>query len=279
MTNGYENIKPGKLKKDIKWYTYVDSHLDSKLQDFMEEYEIKNQAKIIRNLVDYGIGYFTAIFQKKPHKDPQNYDETQLDKLIRKAIDAYEINNNFQEELKQKLSPLKLSLLMLNNYIEENGKFSEDIQNALHALEDLEISVKQHFEAPNVRRFIKKIDILYIEDNELERKTVDLFYKAQGVNIISVESSDEALYLLKTLTPRTILLDINLKTSTINGENLCQMLKSNAQYNSIPIILISAVFAQKEKEQILRSTGADDIIFKPIDKLKELDVLFKYLKH
>ena len=279
MTNGYENIKPGKLKKDIKWYTYVDSHLDSKLQDFMEEYEIKNQAKIIRNLVDYGIGYFTAIFQKKPHKDPQNYDETQLDKLIRKAIDAYEINNNFQEELKQKLSPLKLSLLMLNNYIEENGKFSEDIQNALHALEDLEISVKQHFEAPNVRRFIKKIDILYIEDNELERKTVDLFYKAQGVNIISVESSDEALYLLKTLTPRAILLDINLKTSTINGENLCQMLKSNAQYNSIPIILISAVFAQKEKEQILRSTGADDIIFKPIDKLKELDVLFKYLKH
>ncbi|MBY8986649.1 MAG: response regulator [Candidatus Lokiarchaeota archaeon] len=279
MTNGYENIKPGKLKKDIKWYTYVDSHLDSKLQDFMEEYEIKNQAKIIRNLVDYGIGYFTAIFQKKPHKDPQNYDETQLDKLIRKAIDAYEINNNFQEELKQKLSPLKLSLLMLNNYIEENGKFSEDIQNALHALEDLEISVKQHFEAPNVRRFIKKIDILYIEDNELERKTVDLFYKAQGVNIISVETSDEALYLLKTLTPRAILLDINLKTSTINGENLCQMLKSNAQYNSIPIILISAVFAQKEKEQILRSTGADDIIFKPIDKLKELDVLFKYLKH
>ena len=279
MTNGYENIKPGKLKKDIKWYTYVDSHLDSKLQDFMEEYEIKNQAKIIRNLVDYGIGYFTAIFQKKPHKDPQNYDETQLDKLIRKAIDAYEINNNFQEELKQKLSPLKLSLLMLNNYIEENGKFSEDIQNALHALEDLEISVKQHFEAPNVRRFIKKIDILYIEDNELERKTVDLFYKAQGVNIISVETSDEALYLLKTLTPRTILLDINLKTSTINGENLCQMLKSNAQYNSIPIILISAVFAEKEKEQILRSTGADDIIFKPIDKLKELDVLFKYLKH
>lgn len=279
MTNGYENIKPGKLKKDIKWYTYVDSHLDSKLQDFMEEYEIKNQAKIIRNLVDYGIGYFTAIFQKKPHKDPQNYDETQLDKLIRKAIDAYEINNNFQEELKQKLSPLKLSLLMLNNYIEENGKFSEDIQNALHALEDLEISVKQHFEAPNVRRFIKKIDILYIEDNELERKTVDLFYKAQGVNIISVETSDEALYLLKTLTPRAILLDINLKTSTINGENLCQMLKSNAQYNSIPIILISAVFAEKEKEQILRSTGADDIIFKPIDKLKELDVLFEYLKH
>ncbi len=35
MTTNNENIKPGKLKKDIKWYTYVDSYLDSKLKDFM----------------------------------------------------------------------------------------------------------------------------------------------------------------------------------------------------------------------------------------------------
>jgi response regulator RpfG family c-di-GMP phosphodiesterase len=56
------------------------------------------------------------------------------------------------------------------------------------------------------------------------------------------------------------------------------MLKSNNHYNSIPIILISAVFSEKEKEEILTKTGADDIIFKPIDKLEDLDVLFKYLK-
>jgi CheY-like chemotaxis protein len=279
MTDSYERIKSGKLKKEIKWYTYVDSNLDSKLQDFMEEYEIKNQAKIIRNFVNCGINYVNAIFRKQPYKNSQNYDEVELDNLIRKAIDTYEIDNNFQEELKQKLSPLKLSLLILNNFIEEEEKLSEVIQNAISALEDLEISVKRHFEEPSIIRFVKKIDILYVEDNELERKTVDHFYKAQGVAIKSVETSDEALYLLKTLTPRAILLDINLKTSNIKGDELCQMLKSSGQYNSIPIILISAVFSEKEKETILTNTGADDIIFKPIDELKELDVLFKYLKH
>jgi len=278
MTNSNENIKPGKLKKDVKWYTYVDSHLDSKLLDFMEEYEIKNKAKIIRNFVNYSIDYLNAIFQKKSQNDHQNYDEIELDNLIRKAIDAYEIGNSFQEELRQKISPLKLSLLMLNNYIEEKEKFSEGILNILNALEELEISVKRHFEEPNIIRYVKKIDILYIEDNELERKTVDHFYKAKGVDIKSVETSDEALYLLKTLTPRVILLDINLKTSNIDGDNLCQMLKSNTQYNSIPIILISAVFSENKKKEILTNTGADDIIFKPIDKLKDLDVLFKYLK-
>ena len=278
MTDSNENIKLGKLKKDIKWYTYVDSYLDSKLKNFMEDYEINNQAKIIRDFVNYGIDYSNAIFQKKSHNDPQKYDETELDNLIRKAIDGYEIGNSFHAEIKQKLSPLKVSLLMLNNYIEEKEKLQEGIQNAISALEEVEISVKRHFEEPNIVRYVRKIDILYIEDNELERKTIDYFFKAQDVDIKSVETSDEAMYVLKTLTPRAILLDINLKTSNINGDKLCQMLKSNTQYNSIPIILISAVFSEKEKEAILTSTGADDIIFKPIDKLKDLDVLFRYLK-
>jgi CheY-like chemotaxis protein len=56
------------------------------------------------------------------------------------------------------------------------------------------------------------------------------------------------------------------------------MLKSKPQYNTIPIILISAVISEIEKKEILRYTGADDIIIKPIDKLADLDVLFKYLK-
>ncbi len=278
MTKCYENINSGKLKKDIKWYTYVDSYLDSKLKDFMEEYKINNQAKIRRNCVNYSIDYLNAIIEKKSCDDPQQYDEAELDNLIRKAINGYEIGNSFQEELKQKISPLKLSLLMLNNYIEDKDKLLDGIQNSISALEELETSVKRHFEEPNIVRFVRKFDLLYIEDNELERKTVDHFFKAQGVDIKSVETSDEALYVLKTLTPRAILLDINLKTSNTNGDKFCQMLKSNTHYNSIPIILISAAFSEKERNEILASTGADDIIFKPIDRLKDLDVLFKYLK-
>jgi CheY-like chemotaxis protein len=278
MLSSYEKKKPGKLKKDIKWYTYVDSYLDSKLKNFMEEYKLNNQAKIIRNFVDNSIDYFEAIFQKKSYNDPQNYDEIELDNLIREAIKAYELSNGFHEELKQKLSPLKLSLLMLNSYIEDKEKLQEGIESAINALEELEITVKRHFEEPNIARFVKKIDLLYIEDNELERKTIEHFFKANNVNIKSMETSDEALYILNTITPRVILLDINLKTSKINGDRFCQMLKSSTQYDKIPIILISALFSEKEKIEVLTETGADDIIFKPIDRLKDLDVLFKYLK-
>ncbi|MFW9950745.1 MAG: response regulator [Candidatus Thorarchaeota archaeon] len=278
MVDSYENINNGKLKKDIKWYTYVDSHLDSKLQQFMNEYEIKNQAKIIRNFVNYSIDYINAIFEKKSCRDAQNFNESEIDTLIRKAIEEYEIGNDFHEELKQKLSPLKVSLLMLNNLIEEKEKLSEGIQNSINALEELEITVKRHFDEPNIRRFVKKIDLLYVEDNELERKTVDLFFESKGVNIKSVETSDEALHALKNLTPRAILLDINLKTSSINGDKLCQMIKSKEEYKSISVILISAAFSEKEKQEVLARTKADEIIFKPIDRLKELEVVFKHLK-
>ena len=108
MTDSYERIKSAKLKKEIKWYTYVDSCLNSKLLDFMDEYEIKNQAKVIRNFVNYTIDYFTAIF-KKLYYEPQSYNEIELDDLIKKAIDAYEIGNGFQEEIKQRIEiPIKI---------------------------------------------------------------------------------------------------------------------------------------------------------------------------
>ncbi|MCK4285830.1 MAG: hypothetical protein KAX18_06490 [Candidatus Lokiarchaeota archaeon] len=83
---------------------------------------------------------------------------------------------------------------------------------------------------------------------------------------------------MKVATPKAFLLDIDLRTSNIDGAKLCQMRKSKTLFKAIPIILISAVVSEKEKEEILKITGADDIIIKHIDKLADLDVMLKYLK-
>jgi CheY-like chemotaxis protein len=275
-----ENIKMNqkKLKKDIKWYTYVDSTLDSKLKQFMTEHGFHNQAKMMRRCVSNFIDYASSIYQKKSFKESGDLNEEQIDQFIRDAIDAYEDGDNFQEELKQKISPLKVAVLMLEKLLDEPDRFITVFSNAKVAIEELETVVKQRYEEPKLVRFVKKVDILYIEDNDLERKTVDTYFKRNGVNIKSIETSDEGLYLLKQLTPKVILLDINLKTSKLNGDQFCRILKSDEEYRSIPIILISAVINPPEKERILKSTLADDIIIKPIEKLKDLDVLFKYLK-
>ncbi len=265
-----------KSKKDVKWYTYVDSELDTKLKEFMEQYNIKKQAKVLRESVNYYIDYVKQVLQKNPEK--KEYNDKYIDDFIRKAINIYELNQSYYEELKQKLSPLKMSILMLNNFLNEPNKLTENIENVKNALFELESSIKRRFEEPKLIRHLKKFDILYIEDNELERKTVDIYFKRKGIDIKSIETSEEGLDILKVSTPRAILLDIDLKTSNINGDKLCQMLKSRPQYSTIPIILISAVVSENKKKEILTTTGADGIIIKPIDKLADLDVIFKYLK-
>ena len=242
----------------------------------MEQYNIKNQSKIIRNFVNFYLDNVHQILQKDIER--KEYDEKSIYDSIREAIDTFEMHTTFHEELKQKLSPLKLSILMLSNFQNEPNKIIESIENVKYALLELENSIKRHFEEPKLIRYIKKFDILYVEDNELERKTVDTYFRRKDVEIKSVETSEEALDILKVSTPKAFLLDIDLRTSNIDGAKLCQMLKSKMLYKAIPIILISAVVSEKEKKEILTITEAEDIIIKPIDKLADLDVILKYLK-
>jgi CheY-like chemotaxis protein len=244
----------------------------------MKEFEIINQANLIRTFVNNAIDYMKAVFQKNLLKGLSKYDEKYFNDIIRKAIDTYEVGNGFYEEFKQKLSPLKLSILMLQNHLNEPERLLEAMETIQKALEELENTVRHRFEEPKLIRFVNKVDILYIEDNELERKTIDAFFKTQGINIKSVETSDEGLYLLNILTPKVMLIDVNLKTSKINGDEFCQKVKSHNEYCSIPIILISAVVSKNKKQEILLKTRAEDIIIKPIDKLADLHILFKYLK-
>lgn len=267
--------KKEKSKKDVKWYTYVDSELDNKLKDFMEEYDIKKQAQIIRDSVNNYINFVEHVLKQPFEK--REYNKRYINNYIIDAVNLYEINKTLYEELRQRLSPLKLSILMLQNLLDDPDKLNESINNIKYALKELEDLIKRRFEEPKLISHVKKIDILYVEDNELERKTIDAYFKRKGLDIKAIETSEEAFEILKVFTPRVFLLDIDLKTSNINGDKLCQMLKSKTLYSSIPIILISAVVSENEKKEILTTCSADDIIIKPIDKLADLDVLLKYL--
>jgi len=242
----------------------------------MEQYNIKNQAKVIRNFVNSYLDNVYQILQKDIER--KEYDEKSINDFIREAIDTFELHTTFHEELKQKLSPLKVLILMLSSVLNDPNKLIEMTENIKNALLELENSIKLHYEKPELTRYTKIFDILYVEDNELERKTVDSYFKRKDVDIKSVETSEEGLAILKVSTPLAILLDIDLRTSNIDGVKLCQMLKSKILYKTIPIILISAVVSETERNKILTITQADDIIMKPIDKLADLDVLLKYLK-
>jgi CheY-like chemotaxis protein len=270
-------MKSNKEKKEKKWFTYVDSTFDKRVKKFMNQYNIKNQAKLIRDSVKSYIDSTQLILEKDI--EAKDYNEKYVDDLIKKAINSFIVNSTLYEELKQKISPLRLSILMLSEFLNEPSKLLESIDNAKIAVNELENLIKQRFEDPELIRYIQKFDILYIEDNELERKTIETYFKRTGVNIQSVETSEEGFDLLKRSTPQVILLDINLKSSNIDGIKFCQILKSKKTFENIPIILISAIVSKKERKNILTATKAEHIIIKPIEKLADLNIVLKFLKN
>jgi CheY-like chemotaxis protein len=274
--NKPNSIESHDSKKNIKWYTYVDSSLNNKLKNFMKQFNISKQAEIIRDSVNSYIDFVRQIYQSEV--DPIKYDKNYIDQIISNAIDSFEIDPTFYEELKQKLSPLKTLILMQESYVRKHDKLIENIENAKKAIVELESVIKLHFEEPNLIRHFKKFDILHVEDNELDRNTIAAYFKEKNVDIKSVETSEEGLKIIKKSTPNVILLDIDLKTSKINGDRLCKHLKSNRDYKDIPIILMTAVVSENEKKSILEKTGAEDIIIKPIDTLADLDLVFQYMK-
>ena len=93
----------------------------------MEQYNIKNQAKVIRNFVNSYLDNVYQILQKDI--ESKEYDEKSINDSIREAIDTFELHTTFHEELKQNLSPLKVLILMLSSVLNDPNKLIEMTEN------------------------------------------------------------------------------------------------------------------------------------------------------
>ncbi|MDP8964016.1 MAG: response regulator [Cyanobacteriota bacterium] len=107
----------------------------------------------------------------------------------------------------------------------------------------------------------KKTSILVVDDEpsgfdvieaHLFRERYDLSYASSGI---------KALNLIDSLEPDVILLDVMMPE--MDGIEVCRHIKSDPQWQHIPIIMVTALTS---KEDLARSldAGADDFLTKPI---------------
>lgn len=264
-----------KIKKDIKWYTYVDKRLDEQLKDFVKRFDIKSQAKAIRQSVDLFL-YFAEFIQEKYIKS-NTYNKEQIKAITMESLKSYKAYHGFYEEIKQQISPLKTAILIASEFSNDHAKMSSSMKNIEKAVNKLERVIRKRFEQPSPLRFQKEFDILHIEDNELDREIIKAYFEEKGLTVNSVETAEEALELLKYATPRIILLDLDLKTSNIQGDELCKRLKGSNDYRNIPIVIMTAIITRMQKHDIISETKADGLIIKPIKELKEIDKILDYI--
>ncbi len=107
-----------------------------------------------------------------------------------------------------------------------------------------------------------KRKILLVEDEEEMLELFSLRLERNGYDIIKAKDGQEALEKACKENPDLILLDIMIPK--INGLEVCHMLKVNDKYKHIPVIILSALMQERDKEKA-REYGAVAYFVKPFN--------------
>jgi len=115
--------------------------------------------------------------------------------------------------------------------------------------------------------------VLVVED---DFSTAELIKFTLGTKDISVDiagDGGEAIKKVRTNTPDLIVLDIMLPT--MDGYQVCELIKHNVLWQCIPIIMLSAKVQREDISKGLEK-GADEYMTKPFepDKLTERILFF-----
>lgn len=99
--------------------------------------------------------------------------------------------------------------------------------------------------------------ILIVEDDVSLRNELELFLRNNGYEVEVLESFDDSLNKILSITCDLILMDINIPG--LNGEYLCREIRKSS---NVPIIMVTSRNSELD-ELMSMSYGADDYITKP----------------
>ena len=117
--------------------------------------------------------------------------------------------------------------------------------------------------------------ILIVDDEADIIEILQFVLEAQGYECITAMDGEEGLRLAKELLPDLIILDVMMPK--INGYKISRLLKYDAKYKNIPILMITAR-SQEEDKSIGEETGVDEYITKPFQVDYVLQKVKSYLE-
>jgi len=113
--------------------------------------------------------------------------------------------------------------------------------------------------------------ILVVDDDPVSVKMLSVRLEVNDLTVITAQDGEEALEKVKQDTPDAIVLDLMLPK--MNGYEVCNILKFDDNYKNIPIVILSSLHEQEERDKAIKS-GADVYFVKPFD----LDLLVSKVK-
>jgi CheY-like chemotaxis protein len=206
---------------------------------------------------------------------------------------TYELMGMISHVIRTPLAVVKESLSLVLDEIpgELNAKQKEllstgkkNVDNLIQSVEELSqeswdeivYSARKHFSADAIARkdrLPQKKRILIVEDQAVISNMLKMRLEANNYEVITAGDGQEGLEKAHKENPSLIILDIMLPK--MNGYKVCQLLKADPKYNTIPIIISSGRTPQ-EIRKVGKGVGADAFVSKPFEaeellsKMKEL---------
>ena len=124
-------------------------------------------------------------------------------------------------------------------------------------------------ELPKIRQVNNdRISVLLVEDNTMVIQTMSDFLELKGCEVLVSQRGDKALAMLRDMIPDIIVMDMRMPG--MSGLELLKKIRENPMLPAIPIIILSGVIGDKERDEALEK-GADMFLHKPVSMYKLLE--------
>lgn len=117
--------------------------------------------------------------------------------------------------------------------------------------------------------------ILIVDDEQDIVESLKFVLETANFTCYCAYNGEDGLRLAKEIVPDLIILDVMMPK--INGYKISRLLKYDAKYKNIPILMVTAR-TQDEDKLIGEETGADEYITKPFELDEVVKTVEKYLK-
>ena len=116
--------------------------------------------------------------------------------------------------------------------------------------------------------------ILYVEDNEYNRKIVRQLFSASSYRLIEAHDGEDGLAVAQKELPSLILMDVQLPK--MSGLDATRTLKADARTKDIPVIVITSFALSGDREKAAQA-GATNYLAKPYSPRELLAIVRQYL--
>jgi DNA-binding response OmpR family regulator len=111
----------------------------------------------------------------------------------------------------------------------------------------------------------KQPKILVIDDELANFEVIEALLHKESYRLYYIASGQQCFAQIAAIQPDVILLDVMMPE--IDGVEVCRWIKQHAQWQNIPVLMVTALSNKKDLAKCL-SSNADDLITKPLTGLE-----------